>query len=912
MSLRPSNNSRSASSSPGRYLILLAALVLATGARAMADPFDDEPDDRLPREERRLVAGLIERGMPELVEELLAGRPTMYRVYVARAHAKAGLGAKSPDDRERFLAKAAEEYRRVIRLGRDRDWLRGERRRFDVVQWHIELADMILRYWIAPDLDRFEITSGLDFDRERLMTRLNEAHALYASVADALDRFDRALRADEDKYLLLGLADSIERLLAQRQLNGAWTRLYLVIVGGPGAPQSADLLAGAQEAFEDVIIQSNDPRQRHNAKLGRAMARREAGKPEEALDELRDVESSAEHRDITARAGYERARLLMRLGRFRLARRDLERLADQPTGRLAGEETGALFYIRLAPLIHAYTFVLEANAEATDDKDRQRLYTQAREALLKLAGRGGSWPDMTRIYLDAIAGARRDWDQLSPVELTLIAGRLMADEEYEEALRAWTLLLGGAGEGSRRHEARFNQGVCLFQLQRVRPAAEVFLVEARDAPPPVIAKKVFEYSFRCWRELAAETRAKEDYARLAEAARLFAGNQPEHAEASEASWVSALALEESGAHEEAIQEYEAVPRASARYWYARRNAARCHQRLFEALPEDTGATRRQGRARRAVEAWVKLANDLAALEQGAVESASEKKKRPPKDERFPVTDAQLRRQWIIDAKSAAAALLLSDDLRDYAACLALLEGMPRSARVLGLQIRCLQGRGDIDGATRLLEVYLKEGSGREVGGILMSLAAEMESEIDRLHRVGRLRDAKQMAVDTLPTIRHLLDWVRQRPGCAEHVSVVRFSLARTLARAGRLDESMDVFEKLMASEPSNGAYIREAALLQERIASMDIVADREAAKARAEALWATLLADASLRETAPAVYWEARYHWLARQLVHGRAAMVVEGIASEQAWYPDLGGPPWQGRLLNLAEEARSMREAVP
>jgi len=886
---------------------------VAAGALAAAEPFDEEPDDRLPRAERRLVAGLIERGMPELVEELLADRPLMYRVHIARAYAQAGLGATSPDARERFLARAAEEYRRVIRLGRNSDWLRGERRRFNVVQWHVEFADMILRHWIAPDLDRFEITSGLDFDGGRLMTRLNEAHRLYASVADALDDFDSALRSDEEKFLLLGLADPIEKLLARRQLNWAWTRLYMVIVSGPDASLPPDLLTGAQRAFEDVIMQSSDPRQRHNAKLGRAMARREAGQPEDALHELRDVEASADHRDIIARAGYERARLLMHLGRFHQARREFDQLADQPTGRLAGAETGAIFYIRLAPLIHAYTFVLEANAENTRKGVRQRLHTQARAALLKLAGRGGSWPDMTRIYMDVMAGTKRDWEQLSAIELSLLAGRLMADRQYEEALRAWTLVLEQAGADPRRHEARFNQGVCLFQLQRVRPAAEAFLTEARDAPPPIIAGKVFEYAFRCWRQLAAESGAKEDYARLAEAARLFAGNRPEHEEAAEAGWVSALALEESGAYEEATREYDAVPRAAVRYWYARRNSARCRQRLYEALPEDTGATRRQGRARRAVDAWLKLADDLTALERAGDEpDAKKKRKRRDEAARSPETDPRLRKRWIIDARLAAASLMLADDLRDHSACLALLEAMPRTARVLGLQIRCLQGRGDIDGATRLLEVYLKEGSGVDVGGILISLAAEMESEIDRLQRVGRRRDAKQMAVDTLPTIRHLLNWVQQRPEHAEHVSVVRFSLARTLARAGRRDEAMGLLEKLMTDDPSNGGYVREAALLQERIASMDIAADRKAAKALAEALWAKLLEDPSLRETTPAAYWEARYHWLAFQLTHGRAALVLEGIESEQAWYPDLGGPPWQGRLLNLAEEARSMSEVSP
>ncbi|MCZ6698209.1 MAG: hypothetical protein O7D94_04680, partial [Planctomycetota bacterium] len=74
---------------------------------------------------------------------------------------------------------------------------------------------------------------------------------------------------------------------------------------------------------------------------------------------------------------------------------------------------------------------------------------------------------------------------------------------------------------------------------------------------------------------------------------------------------------------------------------------------------------------------------------------------------------------------------------------------------------------------------------------------------------------------------------------------------------------------------------------------------------RAESLWARLLSDAKLRDAWPDVYWEARFHWLSHQLRRKRAAEVVRGIESERAWFPELGGPPWQGKILELAAEAR-------
>ncbi|NUQ48209.1 MAG: hypothetical protein HUU22_19515, partial [Phycisphaerae bacterium] len=60
------------------------------------------------------------------------------------------------------------------------------------------------------------------------------------------------------------------------------------------------------------------------------------------------------------------------------------------------------------------------------------------------------------------------------------------------------------------------------------------------------------------------------------------------------------------------------------------------------------------------------------------------------------------------------------------------------------------------------------------------------------------------------------------------------------------------------------------------------------------------------------VYWEARYCWLRLRLAGGDAAEVARGIESERAWYPDLGGPPWQARLNELAEQARRQAGRAP
>jgi len=575
-----------------------------------------------------------------------------------------------------------------------------------------------------------------------------------------------------------------------------------------------------------------------------------------------------------------------------------------------------LFYIRLAPLIHAYTYLLESRTITLPADRRAELVHNAQSELVELIDQGGSWPQMAQVYMDAIVGTKRDLDQLTPTELVLLGDRLMSRGAYDRAIEAWRSLLSRKQIGARRHQARLNLGVCYFQTQKTRAAAEVFLSEARSSPPSEIANKVLEYAYRCWRQLAAGSESREDYLKLAEAAELRSEASPQPSDAAEAAWVAALAWQEAGEYRQAERAFRRLGPTEAHYWQARRNIARCRQRFYESLPKNSTAVRRRASARKAVDAWLELADDIAALPAADVVKSKHPKATGQHGEASPkdstAKDAKMRSDWIVAARLAAATILAGDDLRDYKQCLALLDQLPATARVLGLRIRCFQGRGDIQNANRVLEAYLQRDSGAEAGSVLVGLAAGMESEIQRLQREGRQNEARRMAIETLPALRHLLDWIRSQPDRREQVPVVEFSLLRTLEMAGRQDEAVRELDALLAEHPDNGAYVRTAALLQEKIAKRRGGPARDAALEKAESLWAKLLQDPSLRRRAPGHYWEARYHWLKHQLRHpGRAAEVLRGIESEKAWYPDLGGPPWQGRLLQLAEQARSQVEAA-
>jgi len=860
----------------------------------------EEPDDRLSAEDERLVRELTERNMPELVRELLTGRPAAQRIYVARAYAHAAIEERNPRLRERFFRAAAREYRRMLALAADPDWLRGLRRRVDGVQWRVEWADLILRHWIAPDLDRFEITSGLDYNRPRLAALLREAHALYAQGQRAADELLMGLRTEEERYLLLGLSERVTTLVQHRRLNCGWAGLYLAMVGEEDAEARSRLFEAALADFDAVARADVDAALRHNALLGAAVALRESGRHAEAdLAFERLLNDPQVGPELRTRARFEKARLLMAEARFAAARRELEAVAG--IGREADEaqgDEGAGFYVRLAPLIHAYTFILEAGQPRVDQEVRGRLQAQATEGFTRLARQGGVWPDLVKVYLDVLAGGRRGLADLTSTELRLTGNRLMSEKNYVEALAAWKALLDRP-EGRELHaEARFNFGVCAFHTKDLRAAAEAFLEVARGEGREAFHGRAAEYAYRAWRQLARDSRSADDYRRLAEAAEQVGRRLPDSDLLHEAVYVAGLARQEAGDYEAAIAAHQRAAPSSPHYWESRRALARCRQRLAETLPPEASGERRGRLAQSASAEWLRLADDLSAA----------KLVRDPGGKAAAVVpgvgDSAERDRWVLDARLSAAAVLAKDDVRLYDSALEILRPLPLSGRAVALRIQCHRGRNDPAAARRVLEEYLSTVSGDDAGPALLALAAETESEVLRLRDAGRLREAAQLAESSLPTMRQLAQWIEEQPRYARHAATVRFSLARALALAGKREEALALLRQLMDDDPAAGHYVLAAARTMEEAAAD--APNRSDLADQAEALWAQLLKDADLRERAPAEYWEARYHWLRHQLRHGRGGEVVRGIESERAWQPDLGGPPWQQRLLRLAEEARS------
>lgn len=851
-------------------VLLFASICLARPPREPARENDDRPSLK----DLKQINELTERHDPAAVEAFVASRPLMQHVYAARAYGRAGLDSKDPAERGRYCKKAVSLYLRVIALRDDPKWFNGESRRLDVAEWHTELADLYLRYRSLPDLDRFEITSGLDFDRQRLEESLRDALEQYARAKTLLDELQVTMRTDEEKIMLLGLSDEIESLARRRDLSAAWAGVFLAGILEKNQGERVRLLRDAVGTFDAVAGASKDPAMKYNSLIGSGVALRETGRQDEAIAAFDKVIASTAQPQSIHRAHFEKARCLMASGRYDAARKELDTVAKSVR---AGKGEPADFYGRIAPIIRAYSFLLQSKTRPAASPESQRLFDQAKDAFQRVAEQGKEYEEIAGVYLKSAGGENSDPAHMSEGELRRAARTAMGEKKFDDAIGFLERL-----KAPRVVEDQFDLAVCLAQTGKTRQAADSFTAIATSGGSGEFSERAAEYAYRCRRDLAAQTKSKSDYSALALSARALYERFPKNSLARESRWVSALAHQEAGEWEAAIRTYASIESDSEHYWSARRNQARCMLLRFDELPASVPPNDRLKAARETAAALMTYATDVEAA------------KRP---------DAgNSPRQARLDA----ASILARDDIRQYAEALPILKQLSADSSVLGLRIKCYRGIGDMEAARSSLLELLKSGDDTTASSAIRSVVADTVAGVAKLRSSGKPAEARKAAIAGISTLEEALQWAGESAGRHDVARALRQSLADLLRQAGRLDEASEQLDKLMTEDPANGQILLMAARIVEEQAEAAKESEKAALADRAEALWARLLEDSKLRDNAPSVYWEARYRWLRHQLRRGRSAEVVRAIDTERAWYPELGGPPWQGMLLDLVDKART------
>ncbi len=845
---------------------------------------------------------LVTEGRVEQVEAQLRGSTQPDDLHlIARAWGHRARRARGADEQQRAWKTVDEKYLRWLEA------LEKPARGGDLpavvrlAAGRVEYAGLLMAGRAGPQLDELEITAGQRGDRGKITAILTQARGLCEQAGAALEPIAADLPAREEELLAAGVYDLLTQSRLDGMLNLGWS-LYFLGVFEADEVRRAELLGKAERKFQELVDSGQVGEMIYQCRLALGMAQRERGRLDEAARTMGYALAEGVPPAVGAQARYELARTQIRAGKFDEARATLRPLVDKDPEQLPEVERGAKFYINLAHLWDANSYLIEADAvrrEAADTTARTAVLQKVqrcREAgvgrFRRLATRGGAWPALAQLYVAASVDLKAAPAELGTAELLYTAGVLIDGKKYREALPRLT-------EAARREEpdkqlageVLFELGRCQYLLKQERAAAETFGRLAREQRGHPQAPQAAGLAYGLWGQLAERSKKPEDYLALADTLRNLLESFPEHPKREEAAWLLPVALQLAGRYDAAAEEFGKVPATAKHGDEARYRRVMCLRRAVEAGRAGLSPDEYRARAIKAAEAMLKYADEAAASAAQA-----------PRPEEV--------RNWAAEARLQAAELLASGGVDEYRRALSAVENFeaPRSGdeflgRVLAARIRAYRGLRDFAAASQILTQYLRTAPAEQVGGTLGALARGMQDEVERLLAAGQAEAAAALAADALSTFEELEKWVQEDARRGTHLEAVQAGRARMLYLAGQTDGAGKLVDALLAKSPKNGNYQHlQALILTSRLTPESPTAEVE----RAQAAWEALLADGAIRVRAPERYWEARYHWLALALRLGAAADVETAITQERVWRPDLGGEPWRAKLEGLLREARA------
>jgi hypothetical protein len=901
---------------------LLASALAATFACAPAGANMAQDDERAAEIER-----LVSQGQIAELSVLLRGslRPDDLHA-LARAQTRSAERTQDPDARQKAFQEAEQRYQQWIAvLAQDRE-VDAASRTVNQARAQSELASMLLSRWATNDLDEFELTAGLRYERERLRGLLDAARELYQQAEALLVPLRQELatgtREVEERYLALGIYDAIEGVGREINYNLAWTHLYLGVIEPPGSEKRVAALRAAERRFQSLADQADNETPRRRVHLGLGMTLREQGQYAQAERYFQTAAQGAE-RALEAQARYEQAHNRLRAGRFEDARLTLRPLAELDPAQLAPDEGVLRFYVHLAQLWDANSYLVEAQqrlvaAQQSDSRAAVRAAAQrTREAGLvrmsRLAARGGPWPGVVRLFLvDAFDPKARPEAQ-SPIELLLHARQLVADQKYDEALARLNAGVARANLAAElAGDLLYELGRCHQARGELRPAADAFDRLAREHVSHLKARSAITLAYQLRAHLAEASRQAEDYARLADTLRLLVESFPEHELQRDATWWLPNALQAAGRYAEAADQFGRLARNAAQWEEAQYRRALCQRLAIDAERRGLSGAQLVERVERTVQDLLRYARD--AYQRSADLAAAAAANQPATSRPDALLTPAALRKWSGLALLHAAELSVQPPLERFAEALDVLRDFEQRypehealARVLGVRIAALRGARRFDEAAEVVDRYLKAVPRERAGAVLGALARDALDEIERHLDEDRPVEARKLAAATLPMFEQLERWARGSAVKGEQHDVIRYGLARTLHLAGRFEPAQRIVERLVQQDPQNGAYQRLLALVLTDALPEPAPPDALRAARRA---WERLLGDDTLSERAPERYWEARVQFLTLLLRQGEAADVERAIRSERAWRPELGGPRWAARFEALYRRAQEALDA--
>ena len=881
-------------------IALFLGVILFTSFAAAQDD-----EQRAPEIERMVRDGLVEA----LGATLGGGRTTDDKHLLAQAQANKARRARDADARTRAFDVAAEKYRRWLAELEPAARRGGTLDAVKLAAGRVEYAGLILSGQAAGELGDYEITNGQRGDRKRLATLFKHAAGQYEQAAKDLAPVFDNLGACEEELLAAGLYDAVLQTKLDGKLNLGWTNYYRGLLDEKHEMRRRGFLAAAERLFAELVDSGQAGQMFYRCHLALGMAQRELGRHGEAERSIAQALSDDAAVVVRTQARYELARTQIASGKFDEARATLAPLVAKSPEDLSREDRPARFYINLAHVWEANSYLQEAATVSREARDS----TAARKAILQKAQRcretglsklkrlgrmGGPWPALAQIYIAASVNLKTPIRQLSTVELFYTAGVLMDAQRYRDAAERLEAAEARSEEDQElAGDVLFELGRCRYFLKDKRGAANAFSRMARGFRSHRQAPRAATFAYGLWGKLAERSEDPKDYLRLAVTLRNLLESFADHPQRAEALWLLPVALQLAGRYDEAADEFAKVPDYSAHWEEAQYRRAVCERKVVEAARVDLDAAQYKTRAKQAANVLEQYAD--AALERAAA-----------------ALNPDTVRTWSAQARVAAAELLSSRDVGEPESALKVVEsfetkypGSELIGRVLSLRIRAYRGLRDFERASHILAQYLEAAPAEQIGGTLAALAQGMQEEVQRLLDDGQAEAARELAADSVATFEELEKWVRGDPSRSKNLDFVLAGRTRMLYLAGKLDEARAAVTALLEQNPKNGTYRHLHAQILTAGLGDDASPDQQR---QVQDAWAVLLTDPAIRQRAPQRYWEARYHWLWLALRLGRAADVETAITQERIFRPDLGGPDWQPKFETLLREARVAQGKPP
>ncbi len=871
------------------FFLLLAIDAAVIETRGQSVPDGTPPD----------IARMVREGLAEALDARFRGGATadQHRL-LALAYANKAQRASLASVRAQAYDKAEENFELWAKAARGAGRL--PRAQLRLAGGLVEYGNVLLGGRAAKYLDEWELTAGKRGDQAEILRVLRRAGLQYKDALERVDPLMQDLFANEDQYLAEGIFDDIQQVTLDAKYNLAWSLYYYGVMETRSEKQAA-AFDNAESLLLDLVNSGRAGDTVFQCHLALAMTYREQGRFDEAERAFARAAATAS-RALKVQVRYELARLHLAARKFDEARTVLEPLAKLDAERLKRDEQALRFYISLAKLWHANSYLVEA-----EDLQRTARNSAARRALLIRAQRirekglkamgdlrelGGAWPALVQLFIEAGVDPNADPQTMGATELLTAAELLLnaakpveARARLEEALRRENV------EPGLRGNIVYTLGKAQYQLRDVKAAARSFEYLASELRAHPRAAQAATFAYQLLAEIADRGKRQEDYERLARCLLNLLQNYPDHPKQEDAMWWLPVALQQAGHYDDAAQQYANVPPSSRYRDEAQYRAVLCRRLSAQShrAADDPSMYKRQ--SRRAADALLNFA--LQTEQRIGAGSTSGRAARWAAEAR--INAAEIFVQLEIGAHERALSALRDFETR--------FPNNPLLGRVLGLRIRAYRGLRDFDAASKALSAYLEQVPPDRTGAVLLELARGMEDEVRRLQDGGRTSDATQLARDSLETFTQLEQFLQADPRRAADVPIVQFSRAQMLHAAGEYAAAEALVDALLAKAPRNGNYQRLRARIRQTALPAEPTRDQLAG---AVAAWEALLRDPAIRDRAPETYWEARYHWLHAKYRLSDYETVEKAIRNERVWYPELGGKPWKSKIETLYEQVRT------